>query len=80
VLHREGSERPEARASPAAPLIIPKVMKLTTLADVRALIRHLPQHTREKETWHHVAARLAEATRGGDVADDQPARAGNQLQ
>jgi hypothetical protein len=34
------------------PLVIPKVTKLTTLADVRELLRHLPKHYREKSTWH----------------------------
>jgi len=52
------------------PLVIPKVMTLKTLADVRALIeRHLPPNFRAKATWHYVAARLAEAARGGDTVD-----------
>ncbi|MGA2841734.1 MAG: hypothetical protein ABSG18_16430 [Steroidobacteraceae bacterium] len=58
-----------SRALPR-PLVIPKVMTLKTLADVRALIeRHLPQHFRAKATWRYVAARLAEAARGGDTMD-----------
>ena len=44
-------------------------MTLTTLADVRELMRHLPRQTREKDTWRHVAAMLDEAARGGDVVD-----------
>jgi hypothetical protein len=45
-------------------------MTLKTLADVRQLIeRHLPAAHREKATWRYVAARLAEATRGGDALD-----------
>ena len=51
------------------PLVIPKVMTLKTLGDVRALMRHLPQQTREKDTWRYVEARLAEAARGGDTVD-----------
>lgn len=52
------------------PLVIPRVMTLATLADVRELIeRHLPAECRQRSTWRHVAARLADAARGGDVAD-----------
>jgi hypothetical protein len=52
------------------PLVIPKVMTLTTLADVRALVeRHLPEDRREQPTWRHVAKQLAEAASGGDPAD-----------
>jgi len=51
------------------PLVIPKVMTLKTLADVRELMRHLPRATRERDTWRHVAEQLAEAARGGDVND-----------
>jgi hypothetical protein len=32
-------------------------------------MQHLPRHAREKETWRHVAAQLADAARGGDVTD-----------
>jgi hypothetical protein len=51
------------------PLEIPGVMTLKTLADVRELMRRLPRRTREKETWRHVAAQLAEAARSGDTVD-----------
>jgi hypothetical protein len=44
-------------------------MKLSTLADVRELMRHLPRHARERDTCRHVADQLAEAARGGDVND-----------
>ena len=41
------------------PIVIPNVMTLKTLADVRALIeRHLPAGHRENRTWRHVAAEL----------------------
>jgi hypothetical protein len=44
------------------PLIIPDVMKLVTLADVRALIeKYLPGDRRERPTWRHVAAELDKA-------------------
>ena len=33
-------------------------MKLTTLADVRALVQHLPKDHREKSTWQHVEVRV----------------------
>ena len=52
------------------PLIIPGVMRLGTLADVRALVdKHLPRHVRAKPTWRYVAARLKEAAEGADTAD-----------
>jgi hypothetical protein len=35
----------------AEPLVIPKVMTLKTLADVRKLMGHLPAATREKSRW-----------------------------
>jgi hypothetical protein len=43
-------------------------MDLVTLADVRALIGHLPKATREKSTWKHVAAELDKAAAGADTA------------
>ena len=52
------------------PLVIPGVMMLKTLADVRTLIeRHLPAETRKKDTWLHVASCLAAAARGADATD-----------
>jgi hypothetical protein len=49
-------------------LIIPRVITLRTLADVRTLMQHLPP-TREKVTWRHVATYLDEAARGGDTVN-----------
>jgi hypothetical protein len=46
------------------PLVIPTVMKLVTLADVRTLIRHVPAERREMTTWRYVASQLAEAAAG----------------
>ena len=58
-----------SRALPR-PLQIPNVMKLVTLADVRELVeKHLPADYRQKHTWRHVAAQLAEAAEGGDIVD-----------
>ncbi len=53
------------------PLVIPKVMTLATLADVRDLVeKHLPAHCRDKATWRYIARRLADAAAGGaDTAD-----------
>ena len=52
------------------PLQIPNVMKLITLADVRELVeKHLPADYRQKDTWQHVAAQLADAASGGDIMD-----------
>ena len=52
------------------PLVIPKVMTLGILDDVRSSIeKHLPAHFRDKATWQHVAAELDKAAAGGDAAD-----------
>jgi hypothetical protein len=49
------------------PLVIPDVMTLRTLADVRTLIGHLPKKTRAKSTWQHVEAELQKAAAGDDT-------------
>jgi hypothetical protein len=52
------------------PLVIPKVMTLKTLADVRTLLRHLPDDRCTQLTWRHVADQLVQAARGSaDTAD-----------
>jgi hypothetical protein len=52
------------------PLTIPKVMTLTTLADVRRLIEHVPADRRKLQTWRHVAGQITAAAWGTvDVAD-----------
>jgi hypothetical protein len=49
------------------PLIIPEVMKLVTLADVRELIeQHLPAYYRDKASWPVVAKDLRAAALGAD--------------
>ncbi len=48
-------------------LTIPGVMKLKTLADVRALIGHLPRSARGKSTWQHVRSELDKAAAGADT-------------
>jgi hypothetical protein len=40
-------------------------MVLTTLADVRALIGHLPKETRAKSTWRYVEDELKKAAVSG---------------
>jgi len=47
-------------------LVIPKVMTVATLADVRKLLRHLPKDRRAMSTWRHVAAALDKAAAGAD--------------
>ncbi|MGB7097536.1 MAG: hypothetical protein WBD95_02045 [Xanthobacteraceae bacterium] len=49
------------------PLLIPDVMVLATLADVRELIRHLPHDRRALSTWRQVAADIDAAAAGGDI-------------
>jgi hypothetical protein len=50
------------------PLIIPTVIDLVTLADVRTLIGHLPKATREKSTWLYVVRELDKGAAGADAA------------
>ena len=53
------------------PIVIPKVMTLSTLEDVRALVhRHLPAEYRDKQTWQRVASIATAAARGQLPADD----------
>jgi hypothetical protein len=62
--------RPDCSRPLPRPIVIPKVMTLKTLADVRALIeRHLPAERRERPTWRYVAQQLAKAARGGNTAE-----------
>ena len=53
------------------PIVIPKVMTLETLEDVRALVhRHLPAEYRSKQTWQRVASITTAAARCQLPADD----------
>jgi hypothetical protein len=44
-------------------------LTLTTLADVRDLIEHLPNDHRGKATWRYVRDQLGKAARGGKTTD-----------
>jgi hypothetical protein len=62
--------RPDWSRPPPRPLVIPTVLDLATLDDVRALIeRHLPMRIREKPTWRYIREKLAEAARSGNMTD-----------
>jgi hypothetical protein len=51
-------------------IVIPQVITLKTLWDVRELVEsHLPAETRKKSTWQHVAKCSAEAARTGNTVD-----------
>jgi hypothetical protein len=50
-------------------LVIPGIMTLRTLADVRELMKPLPEGHRERSTWRHVADCLNERAAGGSTAD-----------
>jgi hypothetical protein len=53
------------------PVVIPRVMALTTLADVRDLLElHLPAEHRARNTWRYLATLLAGAARGEDEPGD----------
>lgn len=51
------------------PIVIPTVMTLRTLTDVRELLRHLPEDRRSRRPWRHVAAEIDKAAAGADTAD-----------
>ena len=62
--------RPDWSRPLPQPLVIPTVLNLITLDDVRTLIeRHLPMQTRNKPTWRYVRVKLAEAARSGNTID-----------
>ena len=62
--------RPDWSRKLPQPLVIPTVLNLTTLADVRAMIeRHLPSDRRDLPAWRYVWKKLDEAARGGDARD-----------
>jgi hypothetical protein len=50
-------------------IVIPTVTTLRTLADVRVLIKCLPEDHRDNPTWRHVAAQLEQAAVGVNVVD-----------
>ena len=51
------------------PIIIPQVMKVATLDDVRRLVdKHLPAEYRSKFAWRKLAALLRRAAQGKDEA------------
>ena len=51
------------------PIIIPDVMKLDTLGDVRALVeKHLPAEYRTKFPWRQFAGTLRRAAEGNEDA------------
>ena len=61
----ELSKRPDWSRPLAQQIVIPDLMTLRTLADVRVLLNHLPEKYRVKATWRHVAKTLDEAAAGG---------------
>ena len=46
------------------PLVVPTVMTLRTLDDVRELLRQLPEENRSKAAWRYVASQLDKAATG----------------
>ena len=61
--------RPNWSRTLPRPLTIPTVLDLITLADVRALLGHLPKERRAKSTWQHVEAALKQAATGDDATE-----------
>jgi hypothetical protein len=50
-------------------IVIPTLATLTTLADARVLIEHLPDGHRDDPVWRHIAAQLEQAAAGVEVVD-----------
>jgi hypothetical protein len=46
------------------PLVIPGLMTMTTLADVRKLMKHLPAEHQDKPAWRYVGEQLDQAAAG----------------
>jgi hypothetical protein len=62
-------QRPDWSRRLRQPIVIPTVIMLTTLADARTLMSHLPPDHAQRPTWRYVASELAEAAAGGDTAE-----------
>ena len=61
-------KRPDWSHPLPQPLSIPGIIDLVT-ADVRELLRHLPEEYRARETWRYVSTKLNDAARGAPVID-----------
>ena len=59
--------RPDWSRALPRPLVIPDVMTLTTLGDVRTLMSHLPEDRLQRQMWRHVALQLKQAAADGDT-------------
>ena len=59
--------RPDWSRALPRPLVIPDVMTLTTLDDVRTLMGHLPEDRLQRQMWRHVALQLKQAAADGDT-------------
>jgi len=62
-------KRPDWSRPLPRPLVIPGVMTLKTLADIRSLLGHLPKDVRARSAWQSVASQLDAAAGGADPAD-----------
>jgi hypothetical protein len=58
------AKRPNWSTPLPRPITIPQVMILTTLADVRKLLGHIPKERRELSTLRHVEATLQACAAG----------------
>jgi len=62
-------KRPDWSRPLPRPIVIPEIMTIKTLADVRKLLGHIPKEARQASTWQHVQTQLNAAAKGGDVRD-----------
>jgi hypothetical protein len=61
-------KRPDWSHPLPQPLSIPGIIDLVT-ADVRELLRHLPEEYLASGTWRYVSTKLNDAARGAPVID-----------
>jgi hypothetical protein len=59
------SIRPNWSRALPRPLLIPDVMTLNTLDDVRTFMRHLPEDRLQRQMWRHAALQLKQAAADG---------------
>jgi hypothetical protein len=67
TIERNRTLHPDWSRKLSRPLTISGATQLKTLADVRELIRHLPDQHRRRPSWRYVEAEITDAACSGDV-------------
>jgi hypothetical protein len=69
LMAAKSRKRPDWSRPLPQQIVIPDLMTLRTLADVRTLLNHVPAGQREKEIWRYLAIKLDEAARGAPAVE-----------